>query len=1363
MGAPNNLTTSVEVCEDTDKTFKLVDLLIAAGYTPTAPVTVTQALVTNPDGSISAAPTSLVRFTADATGLVVTASNEADWFGSLSSLNLVVEQGTQSFTIRVNITVLPVNDAPEGTDNAIALTDGAGYVLKESDFGFHDPVEGDNFKSVVLTTLPTSGQLLLNGVALAAGAEVSVQNIRAGALVYMPPSSGAGPAGFDFQVRDDGGTANCNGHDLDATPNHIVFDPVLGSLGDRVWFDANGNGVQDTGESGVAGVGVVLAGAGTDGKFGTADDVLRVDTTDAQGNYLFEGLAAGQYRVTFNAGTAYTFTAADRGGNDAADSDANAGGLTGVIDLGIGENDLSVDAGLVLRDTNTAKLGDRLWYDTDRDGVQDTGETGVAGVTVTLAGAGADGVFGTADDIGRTTTTSSTGNYLFSNLAAGQYRVTFGAVAGYNFTTANVGTNDATDSDVNASGVSQTVTLAIGQSELTVDAGIVQRETNTAKLGDRLWYDTDRDGVQDTGETGVSGATVTLAGAGADGVFGTADDIGRTTTTNSTGNYLFSNLAAGQYRVTFGAVAGYNFTTANVGTNDATDSDVNASGVSHTVALAIGQSDLTVDAGIVQRETNTAKLGDRLWYDTDRDGIQDTGETGVSGVTVTLAGAGADGVFGTADDIGRTTTTSSTGNYLFSNLAAGQYRVTFGAVAGYNFTTANVGTNDATDSDVNASGVSHTVALAIGQSDLTVDAGIVQRETNTAKLGDRVWYDTDRDGIQDTGETGVVGTTVTLAGAGADGAFGTADDVSRTTTTNSTGNYLFSNLAAGQYRVTFGAVAGHDFTTANAGGNDALDSDANASGVSHTVNLGIGQSDLTVDAGVVVRETNTAKLGDRFWYDTDGDGVQDSGEGGVSGATVTLSGVGADGVFGTVDDISRTTTTDSAGNYLFSDLAAGQYRVVFSAVAGYGFTQANAGGNDATDSDVNAAGLSHTVTLASGQSNLTVDAGIVQRATNTGMVGDRVWFDIGSGSSYHNNLQDSNEVGLSFNVVNVLVTLHDSATGASLQTTYTDTEGKYLFTGVNAGNYYLSFDKSAAFSFSAYYNKFQSVARQAWSAPDAGDDARDSDVNGLMRTEQELLVSRTDSFYLAQGATDLTRDAGITPIVLDLDGDGIHTLARGASDATFDLFGNGSGVRSGWISGGDGFLAVDSNGNGRIDDIGELFGGNAKGAGFAKLASFDSNGDGLVDSRDTAFGELRVWVDADGNRQTDAGELRTLAEAGVAALTVDYVEQPFLDAQGNLHLERSSASLADGSVVDMTDVYFNVDAADALAAGVALPTMGELLGVDDALLQQAFGPASLGGQAGMAAADLGIDAAAEAQRAIADAMKHAEASLSVSC
>ena len=600
--------------------------------------------------------------------------------------------------------------------------------------------------------------------------------------------------------------------------------------------------------------------------------------------------------------------------------------------------------------------------------------------------------------------------------------------------------------------------------------------------------------------------------------------------------------------------------------------------------------------------------------------------------------------------------------------------------------------------------------------------------------------------------------TVTLAGAGADGAFGTADDVSRTTTTNSTGSYLFSGLASGNYQVTFGGKSGYALTTANVG-SDATDSDADANGRSQVVTLGIGESNRTVDAGLVIKDTNTAKLGDRVWNDTDRDGIQDTGEIGVAGVTVKLAGAGSDGIFGTSDDISRTTTTDSAGNYLFSNLAAGKYGVTFGAVSGYQFTTANAGTNDAVDSDVNASGVSNTVSLGIGQSDLTVDAGVYQ-TPGTGAIGDRVWFDYGSGTSYHNNIQDSNENSLPYFVANVKVTLHDAGTGSVLQTMFTDTAGKYLFTGVNAGNYYVQFDKTDAVSFDAYYQEYRTVARQAWAAPDVGNnDAVDSDVNGRSNTDEELRVSRTDSFYLAQGATDLTRDAGITPIVIDLDGDGIQTVARGASDATFDLFGNGSAVQSGWISGQDGFLAVDSNGNGRIDGIGELFGGNAKGAGFAKLASFDSNGDGLVDSGDTAFGELRIWVDADGSRQTEAGELRTLAEAGIAELKVAYVEVPFLDAQGNLHLERSSATMADGSSADMTDVYFNVDAADAAAAGIELPTMAELLGVDNTLLDLALGADTAREQAAMV--DVGFDAASEAQRVIAAAMQQADATLAV--
>jgi len=225
------------------------------------------------------------------------------------------------------------------------------------------------------------------------------------------------------------------------------------------------------------------------------------------------------------------------------------------------------------------------------------------------------------------------------------------------------------------------------------------------------------------------------------------------------------------------------------------------------------------------------------------------------------------------------------------------------------------------------------------------------------------------------------------------------------------------------------------------------------------------------------------------------------------------------------------------------------------------------------------------------------------------------------------------------------------------------------------------------------------------------------------------------------GQYDNTRDAGICPIVIDLDGNGIHTVSRENANGTFDLFGTGVAVKSGWLSGGDAFLAVDGNGNGHIDGINELFGGNGVGQGFAKLSAFDSNGDGVVDARDERFAELKVWRDANGDGKTDAGELMSLTDAGVASLKLDYFALPAVDEHGNLHLERSAATLADGRAVDMTDVYFNVDAQDAAQAGVHLPTMAELLG-NDVSLDQVLG-------ASVAAADAAPAAAPVSDAAVA--------------
>jgi hypothetical protein len=223
-----------------------------------------------------------------------------------------------------------------------------------------------------------------------------------------------------------------------------------------------------------------------------------------------------------------------------------------------------------------------------------------------------------------------------------------------------------------------------------------------------------------------------------------------------------------------------------------------------------------------------------------------------------------------------------------------------------------------------------------------------------------------------------------------------------------------------------------------------------------------------------------------------------------------------------------------------------------------------------------------------------------------------------------------------------------------------------------------------------------------------GNDAIDSDVNGDMVSK--VNVTKTDNINISSGENDMRWDAGITPIAIDLNGDGIHTIARADMQGSFDLLGTGQAIQSGWLSKSDGFLAIDSNGNGSIDSVSELFGGTGKGSGFAKLASYDSNADGVVNASDAQFASLLIWQDANSNGKTDAGELVSLQAAGVASLTVAYVELPFLDANQNLHLERSSVTMSNGKVADMTDVYFNVAAADAAAAGVTAPTIADLMG-----------------------------------------------------
>lgn len=243
----------------------------------------------------------------------------------------------------------------------------------------------------------------------------------------------------------------------------------LGSIGDYVWLDTTGSGVETShdGAPAVAGVTVdLLAADGT--------TILETTTTDANGKYLFSNLALGTYEVKFVAPTGYKFTTQGVGGNAAVDSSANATtGVTAPITLtAAAPNNLNVAAGILAGGAGAgglAALGDYVWLDVNGNGVQDSNETGVAGVKVELLAANGTTVLST-------TTTDATGHYAFTNLAAGTYEVEFIAPTGDGFTRQAAGTNGAIDSNANqATGITAPITLTAGQIDNTIDAGLVAK------------------------------------------------------------------------------------------------------------------------------------------------------------------------------------------------------------------------------------------------------------------------------------------------------------------------------------------------------------------------------------------------------------------------------------------------------------------------------------------------------------------------------------------------------------------------------------------------------------------------------------------------------------------------------------------------------------------------------------------------------------------------------------------------------------------------------------------------------------------------------------------------------------------------
>lgn len=799
--------------------------------------------------------------------------------------------------------------------------------------------------------------------------------------LIKPTSLSTANNGSDLEVVGNGfGTAL-----IDVKSGAVIDDIDLGyilinsSICGNVWNDSNGDGQYTSGEVYLDGISVQL--------LDKDNDILTETITDNDGKYCFDSLTFGEYKIAFLINDQWQFTEANVG-NDDSDSDATGSileGFTSIIQLNPYDNILHVDAGLVRK----SSIGDFIWLDANYNGIQDLDELGLPQVELTL--------FDSQNNALQTTVTDDVGNYTFDNIVKGIYKIKIKVPDTYLLTKALV-SGDATNNDFLQNFETGPIVINLGSDNLNVDGGLIKALT----LGNFVWEDSNGNGLQDSDEPGIGDVPVSVLDA--DGILQYA------TISDAEGKYKIENIPATLYKIVFDLETQYISTLYRQGTDRLIDNDCQIDHTTGILDFTNVNEDLSIDAGFYR----TACIGDSAWVDSNEDGIRDANEHGLKDAMVTLTDLD--------NNVLQIYVTDSSGMYAFCNLKPGQYKIVFRVEKSYLPT---IKGDDSVIDDVNGIFTTEVITVKSGQVLNNVDAGFIYRPE--AKICGLTWKDTNGDGVYTSDEPAFPNVPMVLLDS--------LGNKIKKLKSDENGNYCIEGLAPAKYAVRFFINDDHQFTFAGIGSPDN-DSDAYGITDSATTELLIlkANEDLNfVYAGITMRSI----LGDFAWFDDNNNGLQDAGEVGIPGLTVSL--------YNESNQQIRSTLTDGTGAYTFDKIVRGKYKLQFPLNPSFNFAQKDL--DDVKGSDINPDGFTNQITVVQNQNNLDIDAGYVLKGA---IVAGEVWQDVNKDTI--RGLSDILLKGIG-------VLLFDENDNLILETE-TDANGSYLFFPVQPGNYYLKFDST---------------------------------------------------------------------------------------------------------------------------------------------------------------------------------------------------------------------------------------------------------------------------------------------------------------